>query len=412
MTVLTDEQQAALEAFFSFMSNTTESAFVLSGYSGTGKSTLVKELLDRWPDYQKALKLLCPKQFQYDIQLTATTNKAAENLQYITGRDVSTIHSYLGLRVDVNYATGATTLVDRNNQRKVNALVFIDEASYVDSALLGLIFQKTKNCKIVFIGDPAQLTPVKSTSTPVFLAPFPGAKLTQVVRQAEGNPIIALATKFRETVTSGDFFSFIPDGVSITHMPRQDFNDAVVNEFSRTDWKFRDSKVMGWTNKCAIAYNNAITDSVNGTPEFQVGDYAVCNKFITLHRRSIKTDQMVCITDIRTGASEHDVDGSYITVDHSITAFFPDSRDAAKARLKRAKAEEDINTVASIESTWIDLRAAYSCTINKAQGSTFDRVFIDLTDVSKCRNSNQLARMLYVAVSRARHQVVFTGDII
>ena len=66
----------------------------------------------------------------------------------------------------------------------------------------------------------------------------------------------------------------------------------------------------------------------------------------------------------------------------------------------------------TIERTWIDLRAAYAQTVDKSQGSTYDKVFIDLDDISHCTSGARIARMLYVAVSRARHQVIFTGDLV
>lgn len=90
----------------------------------------------------------------------------------------------------------------------------------------------------------------------------------------------------------------------------------------------------------------------------------------------------------------------------------PNSRQAKQDRLKQARADEDFHLVEEMESRWIDLRAAYACTINKAQGSTYDKVFIDLDDIRRCNSGNQIARMLYVAVSRARHQVIFTGDLV
>ena len=61
--------------------------------------------------------------------------------------------------------------------------------------------------------------------------------------------------------------------------------------------------------------------------------------------------------------------------------------------------------------TWIDLRAQHACTIDKSQGSTYAQVFIDLDDIAKCNISSQVARMCYVAVSRARHKVYLTGDL-
>lgn len=409
---LTTDQQTALDAFSVFMQDTVEQVFVLSGYSGTGKSTLIKTLLDQLPNYMKAARLLNPKLPEYTVELTATTNKAAENFGQVTGMSVATIHSYLGLRVSTDYETGVTNLIPKSAERKQQVLLFIDEASYVDKQLLGFIFKLTHNCKIVFIGDPAQLTPVKSVGTPVFDANFSGASLTQVVRQAEGNPIVGLSTKFRNTVNTGEFFSFVPDGESVTHMPREKFEDAILAEFTRPDWKYADSKILGWTNKCVIGYNQAVTDHAKGSPHFQVGDYAVCNKFVTAGRQSLKTDQMVRITGISADTEEFGVPGNRMNIDNQFTFFFPKSLEQKNALLKSAKAQELFNIVQAVESNWIDLRAAFACTINKSQGSTFERVYIDLDDIRRCNSGNQIARMLYVGVSRARQQVFMTGDLV
>ena len=66
-----------------------------------------------------------------------------------------------------------------------------------------------------------------------------------------------------------------------------------------------------------------------------------------------------------------------------------------------------------IQEEWIDVRHAYACTIHKSQGSTFKKVYIDLHDMSFIYNRDRelFKRLLYVAVSRAKEQVVFTGDI-
>jgi len=83
-----------------------------------------------------------------------------------------------------------------------------------------------------------------------------------------------------------------------------------------------------------------------------------------------------------------------------------------EAKAKEARKNKNWSMVDDIEERWIDLRPAYACTINKSQGSTYDQVFIDLDDVKKCNNANTIARMLYVAVSRARDKVIFTGDLV
>lgn len=407
---LTTGQQAAMDSFTEFLANPNEPVFVLKGYSGTGKSTLVRHLLDHLPSLLKTVKLLCPSLPEYEVALTATTNKAAETLSQITGSSVSTIHSFLGLRVQTDYTTGQTNLIPKDSDQIEQHIIFIDEASYVDKSLLTIISRKTKNCKIVFMGDPAQLTPVKSSTTPVFDANFIGAELTQVVRQAEGNPIIELSTKFRETVTSGEFFSFTPDGHSIVHLDRDSFYKEIEKEFTRANWSYQDSKILGWTNKCVVGYNHYVRDLVQGDPDLKPGDYAVCNKFITVNRNTVKTDQLVLVTSIAP-AQQYGVQGKMVGIDGKFAVFMPNSLSEKKARLAQAKTEKNYDIVEKIESGWVDLRAAYACTINKAQGSTFDRVYIDLDDISKCNMGDQIARMLYVAVSRARHQVFLVGDI-
>ena len=409
---LTQDQQSALEAFNSFMCNPDEQVFVLSGYSGTGKSTLVKTLLDKLPGFMKMARLVAPDLRNYEVALTATTNKAAENFRAITGEVVDTIHSFLGLRVQTNYSTQVVTLVPRNGAMKENYLLFVDEASFIDKALLGWIFKLTKNCKVVFIGDPAQLAPVKAVGTPVFDAKFSGAHLSQVVRQAEGNPIVELSTKFRETVNSGEFFSFKPDGNAIIYLGRDSFNKAIEKEFTRPDWKYADSKVLGYTNKCVVEFNQTIRNQVMGSPHFEVGDYAVCNSFITIGRKSLKTDQMVCITDIGPEHLRYGVPGRYYTLDTTVVAFMANSLKDKAMGIKLAKASGDTHMAEVIESQFIDLRSAYACTINKAQGSTFDKVYLDLDDIRKVTSGDTLARMMYVGVSRAKSQVFLTGDLV
>lgn len=413
LLTLTQGQQDAYEAFCRFINDPTASEFVLEGYSGTGKSTLVHTLLDRLPKLLKTLKLIDPTRTQrWDVELTATTNKAAEAFSQITGQDVSTIHSKLGLRVVKDYITGQTRLIRKSNAETLtDTILFVDEASYIDRNLLKLILQSTPGCKVVFIGDPAQLLTVGSNYAPVFKAGFTTARLTKVVRQAEGNPIIDLATAFRGTVNEGAFFKFIPDGTHIQVLSREDFEQAIVKEFDDLTWTHNRSKVLAWTNKKVIAYNHGIRDIVKGAPDFQVGDYAVCNHYVSAGKYGIKTDQLVHITSIGSPMNSHGVPGRMYTLDHTNQVFMPDSMDDKKALIKRATKAEDYTTVKETEK-WIDLRAAYSCTINKSQGSTYDKVFIDLDDIKKCNSGDQIARMLYVAVSRARYTVYLCGDLV
>lgn len=409
---LTKDQQEATNTFVSFMANEDQPVMVLSGFPGTGKSTLVGHLIEELPKIQKSIKLINPKAPDYTLQLTATTNKAAENFAEITGMEVKTIQSFLGLTVQTDYRNDTTQLVMRQFREKHNYLLFIDEYSYVDPKLLTWIFKVCKNCKIVFIGDPDQLTPVMASNVPVEAAGFPTIKLTQLVRQQEGSPIAELVSKLRVTVNTGEFFSFTPDNHHIKHMPREVFNQAIQEEFTRSDWNSKESRFLAWTNRRVIEYNNAINSQCNGVTHFQKGDYAVVNKYFMANKTSIKTDATVRILEISDTATLHGVQGKYYTVSGNIVAFCPDRLSDKLERIKQAKANDEINVLQDIDTLWIDLRAMYACTINKSQGSTYNKVFIDLDDLKKCNSGNQIARMLLVGASRARQHVYFTGDLV
>lgn len=410
---LTDDQDKALKALVAFLSQETETVFVLEGYSGTGKSTLMRIFLQRLPKLMQSIRLINPKAANYELVLTATTNKAAQNLQQITDTPVTTLHSFLGLSVQTDYHTKETSLVQRRAKNHHNKLVIVDEASYIDTGLMTQLFRSLRNSKVIFVGDPAQLTPIKSKDTPVFSAGFPTARLSQVVRQAKGNPIVELSTKFRETVTTGQWFQFTPDGEHVVYLPnRDDFEQAIKDEFLRPDWSYNDSKILAWRNATCVTFNHKINDLKRGYSEFHVNDYAVVNSHYRQYQYVFKTDELVLITDVSPPEVEYSVKGRYYTLNYMVTAFCPDSFQEACKRYTQAVKNKELQVAEQIDKNWVDLRGVYACTINKSQGSTYDKVFIDLNDLKGCRSSEQIARMLYVGVSRARHQVILTGDLI
>lgn len=408
---LTTDQAAALVAIQDFIMDPIEQVFVLKGSSGCGKSTLVRKIIDEIPRMIQMARMVDEDQKQYRVELTATTNKAAENLSELSGMEAVTIHSFLSLKLVTDHKTGKTSLVTRPNTEQSDAILFVDEASFIDPELLGLIFKQTKGCKIIFIGDPYQLRTVGAFNTPVFdTTAFKSAALEQPVRQANGSPIIDLSVKFREAVKTGESFRFKPDGTVIRRLSRDDFNAEVLAEFGRPDWAYKDSKVLAWTNKRVVAYNEFINEHKNGVPHFQKGDYAVNNSFVSSGKVSIKTDALVHIQDISEPFEHLGVWGRDYTV-NGINFFRPEDPQEAKERVKRGRAKDEFEVLRIINDTWIDLRAVFAQTINKSQGSTYGKVYIDLDDIGNCNVKDQLYRMLYVGVSRAKYGVIFTGDL-
>lgn len=416
---LSEDQQKALQEFYLFYTSTTENVFVIAGNAGCGKTTLVNNIIKNLPKFVQSCKLLNASVKEYGIYLTATTNKAADNLRELTNyprNDVTTIHSLLGLVVKTDYQSNKSIVTRKSKHTYVShSLIFIDEASYIDSHLLQIIFECVDKCKIVFIGDPAQLTPVKSNYCPVFLSGFKTVTLNKVMRQAENNPIINLALKFRDTVNTDKFFKFKPDNFHIQHFNKEDFLKKIEERFSIPNWSYSCSKVLAWTNACVVDYNNYIQNKVHGKTTFKVNDYALCNSYVHTKDLSYKANSIVQISSISPDTYSYGVLGNFMSFDGLTlfnVIFVPKSFQDINDALKKAKSECDEDTMRIISETFMDLRAVFACTINKSQGSTYDEVFIDLDNIKKCNQSNQVARMLYVAISRARHHVYLTGDIV
>jgi len=411
MITLSPEQEQAKQEFMSFLSDDTCSDFVITGFAGTGKSTLVSVLLDESPKMLKAIQLITQDHVDWEIICSATTNKAAEVFQTMSGKEVKTVHKTLGLRLQKDYKNNTTKTVEIDKSHRIkNALLFIDEASYLDVDLIQMIKKKCALCKVVYIGDPAQLAPVGRSVAPIFSLGFRTAKLTSIMRQEEGNPIIEMSARCRDVVNGHGWFQMQPDGHHLVYLDRHDFQAEILKEFSKPNRQSDSAKVLAYTNKCVIDYNKAIRSSIHGLGDIQIGDYAIVNKAISNKHCKLTTDTEVCITDA-IDTTSLGVPGRTIVMNGHQQAFLPDSLEDKKVRLREARKAEDWAAVQLIEDGWVDLRSAFACTINKSQGSTYDRVFIDLDDVAKCRSGNQMGRLMYVAVSRARYNVYFTGNL-
>lgn len=416
--VLTEDQEAALTRAHRWLMDEQDPCFVLEGYSGTGKTTLVQTLLQRLPSYIQAIQLIDEEYQGLEVVLTATTHKACENFSNITGQPVQTMHSYLNLRLITDWETGQKRLeIAPRSEKRYRKLIIIDEASFIDQYEMTLIFQQVEDCKILFIGDPAQLLKPKCHTAPVFKAGFTTAKLTKTMRQMvdgvpQSNPITELATAFRHTVETGNWPEKANvDGEYVIWLPDNEFRIMMEAEFTRPDWSFKDSKVLAWTNERVIAYNKHIRNLLKGDPALQVGDYAENNQHITVDKSSIKTDATVLITKIEEDTEEEGVPGNWVTVNGMVRAFHPRYRQDKARAARQLRADRQYQRALAVDN-WIDLRAVYAQTVNKAQGSTYGKVFVDLDDIKKCNFGHLIARMLYVGISRAKHQVILRGDIV
>ena len=403
--VLTADQQNAYSEIITLLT-TPRKDLVVSGFAGVGKTTLVNTFLEEWPQF---VALSGGTYKDLEVYLTATTNKAADALSSATGQETSTIHQLLGLRVK-NTGYRQSVLIDTGKEVPSDCLIVIDESSFIDDDLLKKIRQKTKYCKVLFLGDPCQLKPVGSDDTPVFTAGFPTAYLTQIVRQSDDSPIQKLSRALRDHVDGAPMPKAGVDGINILHVSQDDFNASLIQDCRVGAGN--SVRALAWTNQVAIGYNEMVANALSGSSEIKLGDTAVVNKQVQKRGYyKLNTDSTVFVT----GVGKWELDGNGI-VSRLVEVGRIELRQAQNQAdtitlIKQAYADGNIAYATDLENHYVDLRLMYASTVNKSQGSTYDTVYIDLNDIGKCRDQDQVRRMLYVAVSRARTKVVFTGDL-
>lgn len=437
---LNEDQQKAVKTVHGFLSSTTENFMVIEGAGGTGKTYVAKHIVDTLDKYHKTRQLIGMKgKTPLPVFFTATTNKACEAFQQALTRphentpNVVTIHSFLRLTMteDPDNPT-KSMLVERDPNFNIGrGLVFIDEASYVDDELMDYLKAKiSKETKIIFMGDPAQLKNAGALRMPAFESGFRKAELFKIERYDETTPIFKLGLELRTRILAKDWR--VPpcpiDNKHIIWLPRPQFDRTMLSDMQAEDWTYSTSKFLAFRNKRVQQYNKGLNQHISGTRVFQAGDYAVNNHHVSGTKKSggIGTDRMVFIDALEV-AREFDVDGHYVYLDGKDDRrfFLPSDhnkilvvqRRLFKA-LEAAKYHDDEDTrrtleidIRHVKNTWVDLRPVYAQTIYKAQGSTFRRVYIDLADIGFCMDKELIMRQLYVACSRARMQLFLTGDL-
>lgn len=276
---LTTSQKEAFAQIIGFL-NSPESCFLLKGYAGTGKTYLIK-IIARYLD-----------SIGKPFFLAAPTGRAARILGSKTGYEAATIHSLIYTEdkgdVEAQKISASLSFSMRKNIHPINAVYIVDEASMIaDSGsaseylnfgsgrLLsdffihaGLIEPKGKiptKRKIIFVGDPAQLPPVKQESSPALQANYlfkeygvsaDEITLSEVIRQSEESPILQIATPLRTAIHEQNY--------EIDALPYSDSLICPSNEFIKS-WQqavykdtIDDIIVITRSNESALRYNQTI----------------------------------------------------------------------------------------------------------------------------------------------------------
>lgn len=423
-TQLSSSQEEGLERILSFIISKDEQIFVLKGHSGTGKTTLVNYLIKNLDGFIKSMRAIDDTLSIPKIQLTATTHKAANVLESKTNRYAQTIHSLLELKLSYDFKSGKEFLTCTSGYNEVrtnlkNTLIFMDEASMASRELLTHLYKSLDHTtKVIMIGDPYQLSPVNERNSSAFTNGFPEFTLEGVQRQEEGNTILQFGEQMRHTVETGKFYPIQFDNTNLIHLEGPDFQKIIDEHFS--DYQHGlNNRILTWTNGRVLEYNEYVRSLFTDEEIPQEGEiYISNNAVVTGSTIALRNNEQVEIVNAESTLF-HDLDAFEVRVKllsgKEIIVHTPQNQEHYKMYLKQlareAKANNSWFDYFQVKEGFADLRPCYAQTCHKAQGSTFDNVYIDLYDLGRCRNPNDLARMLYVAGTRAKDKIYFTDNL-
>jgi len=368
LTAFSPQQDAALLAVSRWLKDAARGRapqlFRLFGYAGTGKTTLARHIADN---------------VDGEVKFAAFTGKAAMMLRAKGCNDATTIHSLI-YRSQTEEDTGEPNFsLNRASEVKKADLVIIDECSMVDADLGRDLL--SFGTPVLVLGDPAQLPPVKGGG--FFTEAEPDAMLTEVHRQAEGNPIIRLSMEIR----AGGRLS-IGDYGSSRVMRRGDLDrEAMAALVLSAD------QVLVGRNKTRRDFNARMRELMGRADPMPVaGDKVVClrnNKTKGLLNGATFTVKAVgrAKTGLVTMRLDPD-DVSAMTAKVSVLPeFFLGTEESLPWMVRRESDEFDYG---------------FALTVHKAQGSQWDKVV--LFDESFAFREHR-DRWLYTAVTRAAESV-------
>lgn len=417
-----DQQVAADEIFQFLLSDRKEHR--LSGPGGVGKTYLMNHVMnDLLPLYDSTCALMAIPAVNYSIALTATTNKAAEVLQLTTGFPAETIHSFMNLTVKDDYSTGKTKITRTTNWIvHSKKLIFIDEASMLDSVLLRHILEGTdKTCKIIYVGDHCQLAPVFESVSPVYLDTSTSfSELRQPMRNAGQPALINLCNQLRNTVETGVFRPMAEVPGVIDYIDDAQAQNLIDTEFLHENNPHR---ILGYTNRKVQEYNEYIRGIRGYSDMFETGENLINNTGFSIGSTMLRPEEPILVTSAdHTTEIMHTQGGGqipYYTIKiarekspHSSMAVkIPVDPEHLLEVQKYYASQKQWADYFNLKNSFPDLRQKDAATVYKAQGSTYESVLIDLANIGTCNKYEQVARMLYVAVSRPTTRIYFYGNL-
>ncbi len=440
------DQTDAIEKLGTFINdqNNTD-LFILKGYAGTGKTNLVSVLSQILPGFKWKSVLLAP------------TGRAAKVLSLYSKRPAQTIHKKI-FKKSVNEGSSIYFSLGENLHK--NTIFIVDEASmigldsnvqssYASPGLLESLFEYVfagENCKLLFVGDTAQLPPVGCDESPAlnekllkasFHLTIFSCELKQVARQSLESGILENATKLRELLAN--YEGQMPKlflTKDVFKVEGDELQDVLNSAYSK--YGFNDVLIVTRSNKRANLFNQAVRARVRYMEEdICAGDLlmSVKNNYFWLDEKSdvgfiangdsfeIKRilgrnelygfNFLNCVVgfidypqmpDLQVRILQESInsDTSSITQEQQKALYNAVQADVADEpikgkRLAYIKQSEYYNA--------LQAKFCYAVTCHKAQGGQWPVVFIDQGYLTKEMIDFNYLRWLYTAITRAKEKV-------
>lgn len=437
--VPTSQQETLLSALCEFVISANDSIFLLKGYAGTGKTSVVSALIRAMDELKQPVILMAP------------TGRAAKVLASYSDHTAYTIHKKIYRQQTAGDPNGAFSL-DINLHK--HTLFIVDEASMITNYsegnfgsgnlmedLVSYVYG-TEGCRLILVGDSAQLPPVGQEISPA-LDPnyFRGSylktisfELTDVVRQANESGILWNATHLRQLISEEQFSSFpkvnfeFPDVQKITG---EDLIEEISSAYSHNG--IDDTIVISRSNKRANIFNMGIRNRILYREEsLSSGDLLmiaknnyfwskqtegkldfIANGDVAQLKRIRHTYEMYDFhfADVILFLPDYDVEidarilldtlqseSPSLTYEESNKLFMAVQEDYMHIGNKRERYKQ------MREDPWLNalqVKFAYAVTCHKAQGGQWSTVFLDQGYITEEMLGKEHLRWLYTAFTRA-----------
>lgn len=420
--------------------------FLVKGFAGTGKTTIIGTLVNALPKFKLKTALLAP------------TGRSAKVMAAYSNKPAFTIHKKI-YRLNTR-ADGTLRLTLQQNLHK-DTIFIVDEASMINDGslsdgasvfgnqdLLSDLFEYVysgNNCFLILVGDTAQLPPVRMDVSPALDARnlersytdrLFQIELKDVMRQAEHSGILYNATKLRclleEKVTESSIKLKIGEFEDVIKVNGENLEDALNTELYR--YAIEDAVVICRSNKRANVFNQEIRKRIlYHEEEITTGDLmmVVRNNYFWLDEKStagfIANGDIIEIQSIQryhelygfrfaevtvrmvdySDEKEIDVillldtimsEAPALTFDQNRSLFDAVMEDYADIPSKRRRVE---NTKNNKFFNALQVKFAYALTCHKAQGGQWKTIFIDQGYLAKNMINREYVRWLYTAITRA-----------